>query len=137
RIFAELARGWLGLAGVLGAHLVLTDVLVRFGTPEQRRRFLPGLAAGDRRGGICLSESGAGTDLQNITTIATRHGSIYRINGAKMWVTNGRYGNIFLLLAKTDASARPAHRGMSAFVIEKGEPGLTVSREIDKLGYKT
>ncbi len=137
RIFAELARGWLGLAGVLGAHLVLTDVLVRFGTPEQKRRFLPRLAEGDPRGGICFSEPGAGTDLQSITTTAARDGAVYRINGSKMWVTNGRHGRVFLVLTKTDPSARPAHRGMSAFVVEKGEPGLTVSRDIDKLGYKT
>jgi alkylation response protein AidB-like acyl-CoA dehydrogenase len=137
RIFAELARGWLGLAGIVGTHLVLCDVLVRYGTNEQKRRFLPGLASGERRGGICLSEPGAGTDLQNITTTATRDGDVYRINGSKMWVTNGRNGNTFLLLAKTDPAAQPAHRGMSTFVIEKGAPGLVVSRDIDKLGYKT
>ena len=137
RIFTELARGWLGLAGIVGTHLVLCDVLVRYATPEQKRRFLPALAQGERRGGICLSEPNAGTDLQNISTTATRDGSVYRVNGSKMWVTNGRYGNTFLLLAKTDPSAKPAHRGMSAFVIEKGAPGLIVSRDIDKLGYKT
>ena len=137
RIFAELARGWLGLAGIVGTHLVLCDVLVRYATPEQKRRFLPGLALGERRGGICLSEPNAGTDLQNISTTATRDGLGYRVNGSKMWVTNGRHGNTFLLLAKTDPSAKPAHRGMSAFVIEKGAPGLIVSRDIDKLGYKT
>jgi alkylation response protein AidB-like acyl-CoA dehydrogenase len=137
RIFCELARGWLGLAGILGSHLVLTDVLVRFGTPEQKHRFLPGLATGDQRGGICLSESGAGTDLQNISTTAAREGGVYRINGSKMWVTNGRHGTVFLLLAKTDLKVKPVHRGMSAFIIEKGSPGLTVSRDIDKLGYKT
>jgi alkylation response protein AidB-like acyl-CoA dehydrogenase len=137
RIFTELARGWLGLAGVVGTHLVLCDVLVRYGTEEQKLRFLPGLAAGERRGGICLSEPGAGTDLQNISTTAVREGALYRVNGSKMWVTNGRHGDTFLLLAKTDASAKPAHRGMSVFVIEKGAPGLVVSRDIDKLGYKT
>src|SRR6185295_2775778 len=137
RIFTELARGWLGLAGIVGTHLVLCDVLVRYATAEQKRRFLPGLASGDRRGGICLSEPGAGTDLQNITTTATRDGDVYRINGSKMWVTNGRHGSTFLLLARTDLEAKPAHRGMSAFVIEKGAPGLIVSRDIDKLGYKT
>jgi alkylation response protein AidB-like acyl-CoA dehydrogenase len=137
RIFTELARGWLGLAGIVGTHLVLCDVLVRYATEEQKRRFLPGLASGDRRGGICLSEPGAGTDLQNITTTATRDGDVYRINGSKMWVTNGRHGSTFLLLARTDLEAKPAHRGMSAFVIEKGAPGLIVSRDIDKLGYKT
>lgn len=137
RIFTELARGWLGLAGIVGTHLVLCDVLVRYATEEQKRRFLPGLASGDRRGGICLSEPGAGTDLQNITTTATRDGDMYRINGSKMWVTNGRHGSTFLLLARTDQEAKPAHRGMSAFVIEKGATGLIVSRDIDKLGYKT
>jgi alkylation response protein AidB-like acyl-CoA dehydrogenase len=137
RIFAELSRGWLGLAGVIGTHLVLADVVVRFGTEDQKRRFLPGLATGERRGGICLSEPNAGTDLQNISTTAIREGDTYRVNGSKMWITNARYGNTFLLLAKTDPSAKPAHRGMSAFVIEKGAPGLVVSRDIDKLGYKT
>jgi alkylation response protein AidB-like acyl-CoA dehydrogenase len=137
RIFTELSRGWLGLAGIIGTHGVLCDVLVRFGTSDQKRRFLPGLASGERRGGICLSESNAGTDLQNISTMAALDGSIYRVNGSKMWITNARHGNTFLLLAKTDASAKPAHRGMSAFVIEKGAPGLLVSRDIDKLGYKT
>ena len=137
RIFTELSRGWLGLAGVIGTHLVLADVLCRFATHDQKRRFLPGLATGERRGGICLSESNAGTDLQNIATTAMRDGSVYRVNGSKMWITNARHGNTFLLLAKTDPPAKPAHRGMSAFVIEKGAPGLTVNRDIDKLGYKT
>src|ERR1700722_7966923 len=82
-IFEELSRGWLGLAGVIGPHSVLCDVLIRFGTEEQKRRFLPGLASGERRGGICVSESGAGTDLQNISTTAERDGDVYRINGSK------------------------------------------------------
>jgi alkylation response protein AidB-like acyl-CoA dehydrogenase len=136
-IFEELSRGWLGLAGVIGTHSVLCDVLIRFGTEDQKQRFLPGLASGERRGGICLSEPNAGSDLQGISTVATLVGESYRINGSKMWVTNGRYGNTFLLLAKTDPKAEPAHTGMSAFVIEKGGPGLTVSRDIDKLGYKS
>jgi alkylation response protein AidB-like acyl-CoA dehydrogenase len=137
RIFAELGRGWLGLAGIIGPHLVLCDVLGRYGTQDQKQRFLPALATGERRGGICLSEPGAGTDLQNISTTATRDGDVYRINGSKMWVTNGRLGNTFMILTKTDPSAKPAHRGMTVFVIEKGAPGLVVSRDIDKLGYKT
>jgi len=135
-VFEELARGWLGLAGVVGSHSVLCDVLVKFGTEEQKRRFLPGLAEGKPRGGICLTEPNAGTDLQNISTTAVRQGDVYRVNGSKMWITNGRHGTTFLLLVKTDASAQPAHRGMSAFVIEKGAPGLTVGRDLDKLGYK-
>jgi alkylation response protein AidB-like acyl-CoA dehydrogenase len=135
-IFEEISRGWLGLAGVIGSNSVMCDVVARFGTEEQKRQFLPGMATGEKRGGICLTESNAGTDLQAITTKATREGDVYRVNGSKMWITNARHGNTFLLLAKTDPTAQPAHRGMSAFVIEKGEPGMTVGRDIDKLGYK-
>ena len=137
RINEEISRGWMGLAGVLGTHSVLCDVVSRFGTENQKGRFLPGLARGERRGGICLSEPNAGTDLQAITTTATRQGDEYRVSGSKMWVTNGRYGDTFLLLARTDTNADPVWAGMSAFVIEKGAPGFTVSRDIDKLGYKT
>jgi alkylation response protein AidB-like acyl-CoA dehydrogenase len=135
-IFEEISRGWLGLAGVIGSNSVMCDVVARFGTEEQKRRFLPGMATGEKRGGICLTESNAGTDLQAITTTATRDGDVYRVDGSKMWITNARHGTTFLLLAKTDPTAQPAHRGMSAFVIEKGEPGMTVGRDIDKLGYK-
>ena len=136
-VFEELARGWMGLAGVLGAHLVLCDVLVRHGTDDQKRLWLPRLAKGEPRGGICLSEPHAGTDLQAITTLARREGDVYHVTGSKMWVTNGRHARVFLLLAKTDPEATPPRRGMSAFVIEKGAPGLTVGRDIDKMGYKT
>jgi alkylation response protein AidB-like acyl-CoA dehydrogenase len=136
-VFEELSRGWMGLAGIIGSHSVLCDVLVRFGTEDQKQRFLPRLAKGEPRGGICLSEPNAGTDLQAITTMARHDGDTYYVTGSKMWVTNGRHGQIFLLLAKTDPTTQPPHRGMSAFVIEKGAPGLTVGRDIDKMGYKT
>lgn len=137
-IFEELARGWLGLSGAVGTHSVFCDVLVRFGTEDQKHRYLPKLAAGALRGGICLSETGAGTDLQSISTTAIRDAEgIYRVNGSKMWITNARHGNTFLLMAKTNPAAKPVHSGISAFIIEKGAPGLTVGRDIDKLGYKS
>ena len=136
RVFEEISRGWLGLAGVIGSNSVMCDVVVRFGTEEQKKRFLPAMAAGEKRGGICLTEPNAGTDLQSISTTAVRDGAVYRINGSKMWITNARHGNTFLLLAKTDTQTQPAHRGMSAFILEKGAPGLNVSRDIEKLGYK-
>jgi alkylation response protein AidB-like acyl-CoA dehydrogenase len=136
-IFEEISRVWMGLAGILGTHTVLCDVVARFGTPEQKQRFLPMLARGEKRGAICLSEPQAGTDLQSIRTTAERRGDFYFINGSKMWITNGRRGEILLILAKTDKDAKPAYAGMSAFIAEKGEPGLTVSRDIDKLGYKS
>jgi alkylation response protein AidB-like acyl-CoA dehydrogenase len=136
-IFEEVSRVWMGLAGILGTHSVLADVLVRFGTERQKRKFLPIMARGEKRGAICLSEPQAGTDLQAIRTTAERRGDHYYVNGSKMWITNGRRAELMLILAKTDKDARPPHAGMSAFIAEKGEPGLTVSRDIDKLGYKS
>src|SRR6185436_382978 len=109
-VFEELSRGWMGLSGILGSHLVLCDVLVRYGTEEQKRTFLPRLARGEPSGG---------TDLHAITTRARRDGDTYYIDGSKMWVTNGRRAQILLLLAKTDPSAQPRHRGISAFGVEK------------------
>src|SRR5215467_16361652 len=125
-IFEELGRGWLGLAGVVGTHSVLCDVLTRFGTEEQKTRYLPRLATGEIRGGLALSETDAGTDVQRLRTNAVRHGDHYVLNGEKMWVTNGRRATIFATLAKTNPGAEPPHQGMSAFLIEKGHPGFMV-----------
>ena len=97
-ISEEISRGWLGLSGVIGTNSVMCDVVARFGTEQQKRRFLSAMATGEKRGGICLTESNAGTDLQSITTTATRDGGVYRINGSKMWITNGRHGNTFFFL---------------------------------------
>ena len=94
---------------------VLTDVVALFGTDYQKRRYLPRLAKGEPRGGICLSEPNAGTDLQALQTVARRDGDVYRVSGSKMWVTNGIYAQIFLLLAKTDrfrATAPSRHVGV-------------------------
>src|SRR5947209_410857 len=124
-VFEELARGWLGLAGVLGTHLVVCDVITRFGTADQKRKYLPMLARAEKRAGLCLSEPGAGTDLQSITTTAARSGAIYVINGSKMWITNARRAGIFVVLTKTNTAADPPFSGMSAFIAEKGPPGLT------------
>jgi alkylation response protein AidB-like acyl-CoA dehydrogenase len=135
-IIEELSRGWMSVVGPLGTHSVICDIIHRFGTEEQRREFLPGLASGERRGGLALSEADAGTDVQRLATTATRSGNGYRINGSKMWITNGRHGNTFVLAAKTDLKADPPYQGISAFVIEKGGEGFIVTRDIDKLGYK-
>ncbi len=135
-IFEEVSRGWMGVAGILGTHSVMCDVLARFGTEEQKARILPELATGEKRGGLALSEPDAGSDVQRIRTIARRDGSDYVINGSKMWVTNGRYGNTFALLAKTNPDTDPPYKGMSAFIIEKGPSGFHISRDIEKCGYK-
>ena len=135
-VMEELARAWLGLSGILATHLVLCDVIKTFGTPDQKERFLPVLARGEKRGALCLSESEAGSDLQSIRTKATREGDVYRVNGSKMWITNARHAQLFLVLTKTDTSAKPAHRGITAFVAEKGQSGITIGRDIPKLGYR-
>ncbi len=135
-IVEELARGWMSIVGPIGTHSVICDILNRFGTEEQKREFLPGLASGERRGGLALSEADAGTDVQRIRTVASRVNGGYLINGSKMWITNGRYGNTFVLAAKTDPKADPPFKGISAFIIEKGGEGFKVARDIDKLGYK-
>lgn len=134
-VIEELARGWMSIVGPIGTHSVICDIINRFGTEEQKRAYLPGLASGERRGGLALSEADAGTDVQRLRTTATRVPGGYRISGSKMWITNGRYGNTFVLAAKTDAKAEPPYKGISAFIVEKG-PGFNVVRDIDKLGYK-
>ncbi len=135
-IIEELSRGWMSIVGPLGTHSVICDIINRFGTEEQKQEFLPGLAVGERRGGLALSEADAGTDVQRIRTTAERQENGYVINGSKMWITNARYGNTFVLAAKTDPQAKPPYQGISAFIIEKGGTGFTVARDIDKLGYK-
>lgn len=134
-IIEELSRGWMSIVGPIGTHSVICDIINRFGTDEQKQTYLPGLASGERRGGLALSESDAGTDVQRLRTTATKVEGGYRINGSKMWITNGRYGNTFVLAAKTDPNATPPYKGISAFIVEKGE-GFHVARDIDKLGYR-
>lgn len=134
-VFEEISRGWMAVSGIIGSHHILTHILVHYGTAEQKRRFLPALARGEKRGGLALTEPNAGSDVQSIQTVARRDGEEYVINGTKMFITNGLHGTTFALLAKTDPTAQPPYRGMSCFVVEKG-PGFTVGRKLDKLGYR-
>jgi alkylation response protein AidB-like acyl-CoA dehydrogenase len=136
RVIETLCRGWMSLAGVLNSHTMAALIVLAHGTDEQRRRFLPRFASGQARGGLCLTEPHAGSDVQAIRTVARRRGDEYLVTGTKMFVTNGREGNTFALLALTDPAATPRHRGMSCFVVEKGHPGLRVAKSIGKLGYK-
>lgn len=135
-VFEEIARGWMGLAGVLGSHTLACRLIARHGTPEQRERYLPELASGVRRSGIALTEADAGTDLQGIRTRAIRDSDGYSIRGGKMWITNARHANPLPVLVKTDVSASPAHRGMSVFLVEQPNAGLSVTRDLGKLGYR-
>src|SRR6266545_2237072 len=135
-VIEELCRGWMSLAGVINSHTMAALIVLHHGTEEQRARLLPRFASGEARGGLCLTEPHAGSDVQAIRTVARRDGDRYLISGSKMFVTNGREGNTFALLALTDPKASPPHKGMSCFIVEKGTAGLQVVKSIAKLGYK-
>lgn len=135
-VFEEISRGWMGVAGILGSHTLSCRMLALHGTDEQKRRYLPDLAAGRRRTGVGLTEPDAGSDLQGISTRARRDGDTYVINGRKMWITNARHADPLPVLVKTDPDAEPRHLGMSVILVEQGTPGFEVLRDMEKLGYK-
>ncbi|HEV7726910.1 MAG TPA: acyl-CoA dehydrogenase family protein [Modestobacter sp.] len=134
-VTAELARGWMSLAGAMGGHTVVAKLLLEYGTPEQRDHYLPRMATGEVRATMALTEPGGGSDLQAMTTTARRDGDEYVVNGTKTWITNSRRSQLIALLCKTDPAATPRHAGVSILLVEQG-PGLTVSRDLPKLGYK-
>ncbi|BDM74089.1 isovaleryl-CoA dehydrogenase (plasmid) [Streptomyces nigrescens] len=135
-ITEELARGWMSLAGAMGGHTVVAKLLLHYGTEEQKRRYLPAMATGETRATIALTEPSGGSDLQALRTVARKDADGgYLINGSKTWITNSRRSALIALLCKTDPEAEPAHRGISILLVEHG-PGLTISRDLPKLGYK-
>ena len=131
----QLARGWMSLAGAMGGHTVVAKLIATFGTDEQKDRYLPRMATGEVRATMALTEPGGGSDLQALTTTAHRAGESYVVNGAKTWITNSRRSQVIALLCKTDPDAHPRHRGISILLVEHGD-GLTISRDLPKLGYK-
>jgi alkylation response protein AidB-like acyl-CoA dehydrogenase len=142
----ELSRGWMSLAGAMGGHTVVAKLLALFGTEEQKRKYLPPMATGELRATMALTEPGGGSDLQNMKTTALMVGTELEINGSKTWISNARRSGLIALLCKTDPAATPKHKGISVVLVEHGEaapglgidpsPGLTVSRDLPKLGYK-
>src|SRR6185312_4674405 len=125
--------GWMSLAGILNTHTIAATLIHRHGTDDQKQRLLPDMATGERRAAFSLSEPDAGSDTRAIRCQAVRNGDEYVVNGTKMWVTNGERAAIVALAARTD-------EGVTCFIVEK-EPGTTsggisVSRHIEKLGYK-
>lgn len=134
-VVEELSRGWMSLTGVINTHLLMAYAVLKHGTEEQKRFFLPKMASGEMRGGLALTEPDAGSDVQAIKTTALLDGDSYVVNGTKMFITNGLRGNIFALLAKSNPTASPPHRGMTLFLAEKG-PGFDVGRRLHKLGYR-
>lgn len=135
-VYEELARGWMGVAGILGSHNLSCWMIGKHGTEEQKKTLLPKLASGEWRTGVGLTEPGAGTDLQGIKTTAKRDGDHYVVNGAKTWITNARHANVLPVLVKTDTSTTPAHKGMSLLLVDTTTDGFEVQRDMGKLGYK-
>jgi alkylation response protein AidB-like acyl-CoA dehydrogenase len=133
-VAAELARGWMSLAGAMGGHSVVAQLLARFGTPEQQERWLPPLATGEVRGAMALTEPSGGSDLQDIRTRAVRDGADYVVDGSKTWITNARHAGLIATLVKTDPAAEPRHAGISILLVEPGQ--VEVSRDLPKLGYR-
>src|SRR5271165_1259850 len=132
-VIEELAYGWMSLTGVVNTHTMAAMLILAHGTEEQKQRWLPHMASGERRGALSLSEPDAGSDTRNISCRAQRDGDEYVLNGTKAWVTNGERSAIVALAARTE-------EGISALIVEK-EPGtrfegISVSKHVGKLGYR-
>jgi alkylation response protein AidB-like acyl-CoA dehydrogenase len=125
----------MSLAGIFNSHLIMSAAVQRFGTEDQKRHWLPKFATGELRGGIALTEPGGGTDLQAIRTRAVQEGDSYILNGTKTWISNGINAHVMAVLTKTDWEIEPRHRGISLFLVEKGD-GFRASKKLEKLGYK-
>jgi alkylation response protein AidB-like acyl-CoA dehydrogenase len=145
-VVEELSRGWISISGVINTHFIGTYLLLKFGTEEQKQKYLPRMATGELRAAFSLSEPELGSDVQAIKTSAKKvDGDKYEVNGQKMWVTNGLRSGIVFTLVKTDPDAEKRHQGMTCFICEK-EPGVaentgehagfTVPPQIKKMGYK-
>jgi butyryl-CoA dehydrogenase len=132
-VVEELAYGWMSLTGIVNTHTMAATLIMTYGTDEQKRRWLPDMASGERRGCLSLSEPDAGSDTRNLSCKATRDGEEYVLNGTKAWVTNGERAGLVALAARSE-------EGISAFIVEK-EPGpryqgISVSKNVSKLGYR-
>lgn len=131
----EIARGSLSLAAAVSMQCLMgTDFVFRFGTDDHKRRLLTPALAGEKIGTIAMTEPDFGSDLGGITTQAVRDGDGWVLNGRKMWITSATVADFFTVAAKTDPEA--GFRGIDMFLVEKGMPGLSVGRRIEKLGVR-
>ncbi len=144
-IVEELSRGWISISGIINTHFIGSYLLMKYGTEEQKDKYLPRMATGEIRAAFSLSEPELGSDVQAIKTSATKDGDYWVIDGQKMWVTNGLRSDLVFVLVKTDPDADPRYKGMTCFITEKeggvhentGDyAGLNVPPVIKKLGYK-
>ncbi len=131
----EISRGSASVGLAYGAHSNLCVNQIKLnGTEEQKQRYLPHLIAGTAIGALAMSEAGAGSDVVGMRLRATRQGSDYILNGAKMWITNGPHADVLVVYAKT--APEKMHQGITAFLVEKGMPGFSTSPKLDKLGMR-
>ncbi len=134
----ELGRSTFG--GVSATVLVHTDMasphLARYGSDEQKAKYLPRICRGEIITAVAVTEPGAGSDVAGLTTRAVRKGDAFILNGAKMFITNGVHGDLFFVAARTNAEVKGS-RGISIFIIEKDTPGFSVSRRLDKHGWRS
>ena len=127
------ASGSVGLSYGAHANLCINQIR-RNGTAEQKRRYLPALIAGERVGALAMSEAEAGSDVVSMRLRAEKEGDRYRLNGSKMWITNGPVAETFVVYAKTDP--RAGARGITAFLVERDFPGFSTVPKLDKLGMR-
>jgi acyl-CoA dehydrogenase len=135
----EMARCRSG--GVAFSVLVHTDMsspwLTRYGTPAQKQAYLPGIVRGETVCALGITEPGVGSDMAGLRTRAVREGDRYLLTGSKIFITNGVHGDLYFVAARTGAgSADRRHAGISMFLVERGTPGFTVSRRLDKMGMR-
>jgi alkylation response protein AidB-like acyl-CoA dehydrogenase len=133
-VIEEIARVSAALAIMISVHNSVGAVpVLRFGNDEQKRRFLPRLVSRELSA-FSISEPGAGSDAGQLQASAARQNGHYVLNGSKNWVTNGEQAGIYLVFARTDKTA--GNRGISAFIVERGAPGLLIGRPEDKMGLR-
>jgi acyl-CoA dehydrogenase len=129
----ELARASGGIAvTALVSGYMSAPHIARFGTAEQRARYLPGIIAGEKVSAIAVTEPGTGSNVGGITTRATLDGGEYRLDGTKMFITNAGIADVFVIAART---APDGHRGITTFIVEAGTPGLTLGQPLRKMGW--
>lgn len=131
----EISRASASVGLSYGAHSNLCiNQIARWGSDEQKAKYLPGLISGDHVGSLAMSEAGAGSDVVSMRLRADRVEGGFRLNGTKFWITNALYAQTLVVYAKTDPAAGP--KGITAFLIEKDFPGFSIGQKIDKLGMR-
>jgi isovaleryl-CoA dehydrogenase len=131
----EISRASAAVGLSYGAHSNLcVNQIRRHGTPEQKRRFLPGLISGEEIGALAMTEACAGSDVVSMRTRAVRRGGRFVLDGSKMWITNGPVADRLVVYAKTDPGAGP--HGITAFVVERGTKGFSTVQKLDKFGMR-